>query len=210
MAAQSLPSNLELEQFQWDETSPVVFPDTEAVMEQPDSPPPPPTLPELPPCMWPHGLILIGVMIGQELQKKVDLQVQKAAEAAREHLWGHLFAHLPCSEIDWSLDGGRAVCRVVDMPCYGKFFSDPSDMKKHLLSKRHCVIEWLVNNAQAHEARLALEWVGPAPSQTSTAPVSRRPGRGSGGGKRKAAIDNGESELEEPSSKKQKKVATSS
>ncbi|KAH7478829.1 hypothetical protein IWW34DRAFT_844839 [Fusarium oxysporum f. sp. albedinis] len=186
MAAQSLPSNLELEQFQWDETSPVVFPDTEAVMEQPDSPPPPPTLPELPP--W------------QELQKKVDLQVQKAAEAAREHLWGHLFAHLPCSEIDWSLDGGRAVCRVVDMPCYGKFFSDPSDMKKHLLSKRHC----------AHEARLALEWVGPAPSQTSTAPVSRRPGRGSGGGKRKAAIDNGESELEEPSSKKQKKVATSS
>jgi hypothetical protein len=78
-------------------------------------------------------------MIGQELQKKVDLQVQKAAEAAREHLWGHLFAHLPCSEIDWSLDGGRAVCRVVDMPCYGKFFSDPSDMKKHLLSKRHCV-----------------------------------------------------------------------
>ncbi|KAG7412546.1 hypothetical protein Forpe1208_v008662 [Fusarium oxysporum f. sp. rapae] len=193
MADQSLPSNLELEQFQWDETSPVVFPDTEAVMEQPDSPPPlPPTLPELPP--W------------QELQKKVDLQVQKAAEAARKHLFGHLYAHLPCSEIDWSLDGGRTVCRMVGFPCYGSIM-DTWHLKKHLLGGVH----------RTHGVLLALEWVGPVPSQTSTAPVSRPQGKGyeegtgrNCHGKRKAAMDNGDSELEEPSSKKQKKVTTSS
>ncbi|KAM0407315.1 hypothetical protein ACHAPZ_002565 [Fusarium culmorum] len=48
-----------------------------------------------------------------ELKATIDARVR-----AMEHLMGSLYAHLPCLEIDWALEG-TAVCRVVGIGCYG-------------------------------------------------------------------------------------------
>jgi hypothetical protein len=58
MESSSIPATSELEGIQWDETKPVVFPDTEAVTTQPESPPPAPAPPALPPCKYLLSLLV--------------------------------------------------------------------------------------------------------------------------------------------------------
>ncbi|CEF76596.1 hypothetical protein FGSG_08294 [Fusarium graminearum PH-1] len=68
--------------------------------------------------------------------------------SAREHLMGSLYAHLPCSEVDWALEG-TAVCRVVGIGCYGLDIPGWARLQRHLQTAAHL----------RHEEALAAAWV---------------------------------------------------
>ncbi|KAF4951933.1 hypothetical protein FSARC_12776 [Fusarium sarcochroum] len=99
----------------------------------------------------------------------MELKVKMTAEAAREHLTGHFFDHLPFSEVNWWLPG-RFVCRIVGMPCNGKVFSTKGIFEKHLHTAGH-----LRMGEPSHEARLAAESVSAAPVPSGTTPSPQQP-----------------------------------
>ncbi|KAF5644186.1 multidrug resistance [Fusarium tjaetaba] len=104
MATQSLVNDLE----EWkivDESLGMDLPDNdEPDMYQPPIPPPPPSSPPIP---------------MSELVASIEAQAKRAGAAARRHLLGPEYAHLPNVQLDWSLVG-RDICRVVGMTCHGK------------------------------------------------------------------------------------------
>lgn len=51
---------------------------------------------------------------------------------------GSLYAHLPCSEVDWALEG-TAVCRVVGIGCYGLDIPGWARLQRHLQTAAHLV-----------------------------------------------------------------------
>ncbi|QGI66005.1 hypothetical protein CEK26_009956 [Fusarium fujikuroi] len=92
------------------------------------------------------------------------VRVLKVVEAAREHLLGGLYGHLPHCELDWSLDDDKPRCRVVGMDCYGMSFTRPESLKRHLL-RAHT----------KHEAQLAREWVEAPSSSPQPSPSLHQP-----------------------------------
>ncbi|RGP60632.1 sugar transport stp1 [Fusarium longipes] len=140
---------------QSDESLSLSIPDIEPVWDQPDPEPSPPP---------PEASASDDRPIA-EIKAEIDARVLVAAEAARQHFLRPLYAHLPLSEIDWSLDGLWR-CRVVGVPCYGDHHRCWSILKKHLLTREHT----------RNETALAAAWVEPSstPPQppTPVAPAS--------------------------------------
>ncbi|RKL09801.1 hypothetical protein BFJ68_g8939 [Fusarium oxysporum] len=132
----------------WDESEETVWPNVASI-----------PLPPSPQVVAPVEQEPWANLPWEELRAKTDARVLKVAEAAREHLLGGLYEHLPHTELDWSLDDEEPRCRVVEMDCYGMSFGRAWALKRHLLRSPHT----------AHEVRLAEEWVEP-PSSSSPQP----------------------------------------
>ncbi|KAL9566723.1 hypothetical protein ACKAV7_009160 [Fusarium commune] len=137
----------------WDDSDEIVWPETASL-----PPPPPQVVAPVEQEPW-------ASKPWKELQARTDTKVKRAAEAAREHLLGGVYAHLPHSELDWSLDGVYT-CRVVGLPCYGK--SGVRLMQaliKHLNNQTHL----------KHEAEIAVAWVEPPSSSSQPSPSLHQP-----------------------------------
>ncbi|KAF9773763.1 hypothetical protein IL306_008391 [Fusarium sp. DS 682] len=149
-----------------DESLGMDLPDVEPDMYQPPTPaPPPPSPPALP---------------MDELITSIEAKVERAAMAAREHLLGPTFAHLPNVQLDWTLEG-QYVCRVVGMKCHGKDCKQRVRLRTHLHSKGHLVSYKLsilqgfylvmdANLGQEHNAELAATQAEPASSSSVPEP----------------------------------------
>ncbi|KAJ4254443.1 hypothetical protein NW762_010041 [Fusarium torreyae] len=98
-----------------------------------------------------HEAYKLGLRKG--LQRSVDDQVKVAAVAARQHLSGHFYDHLPNFQLDWSLEG-RYVCRVVGMPRFGQISVRSGQCKSHLRAKKNL----------DHDARIGTELALVAPA----------------------------------------------
>uniref|UniRef100_A0A0D2XGD8 ABC transporter domain-containing protein n=1 Tax=Fusarium oxysporum (strain Fo5176) TaxID=660025 RepID=A0A0D2XGD8_FUSOF len=134
MATQSLINDLE----EWkivDESLGMDLPDNdEPDMYQPPIPPPPPSSPPIP------------------------TQAERAGAAARQHLLGPEYAHLPNVQLDWSLVG-RDICRVVGMKCHGKRVN-AGHLRRHVRNKTH----------QKYNDKLAAAQTEPASSLSAAKP----------------------------------------
>ncbi|KAH7478694.1 hypothetical protein H9L39_10080 [Fusarium oxysporum f. sp. albedinis] len=143
MATQSLINDLE----EWkivDESLGMDLPDNdEPDMYQPPIPPPPPSSPPIP---------------MSELVASIEAQAERAGAAARQHLLGPEYAHLPNVQLDWSLVG-RDICRVVGMKCHGKRVN-AGHLRSHVRNKTH----------QKYNDKLAAAQTEPASSLSAAKP----------------------------------------
>ncbi|KAJ9420973.1 hypothetical protein FOXG_02981 [Fusarium oxysporum f. sp. lycopersici 4287] len=143
MATQSLINDLE----EWkivDESLGMDLPDNdEPDMYQPPIPPPPPSSPPIP---------------MSELVASIEAQAERAGAAARQHLLGPEYAHLPNVQLDWSLVG-RDICRVVGMKCHGKRVN-AGHLRRHVRNKTH----------QKYNDKLAAAQTEPASSLSAAKP----------------------------------------
>jgi len=152
MATQSLINDLE----EWkivDESLGMDLPDNdEPDMYQPPIPPPPPSSPPIPSkylltyiykliislyLLIKGSMALINIIIVSELVASIEAQAERAGAAARQHLLGPEYAHLPNVQLDWSLVG-RDICRVVGMKCHGKRVN-AGHLRRHVRNKTHQV-----------------------------------------------------------------------